>query len=163
MSNQSAHALLEEGTSFVWSDAFLLGFPPMDHSHREFVDVVSALAAAPDARLLEQLQQVEVHLREHFGTEDRWMDETDFPARQCHIDEHAAVLQSLAEVKSLAVQGNYKVVRRFSEELMRWFPGHADYLDSALSHWMSKARLGGKPVILRRHLSFEGSVIPDTK
>ena len=31
-----------------------------------------------------------------------------------------------------------------------WFPGHADYLDSALSHWMFKRRFGGKPMVLRR-------------
>jgi hemerythrin len=33
-----------------------------------------------------------------------------------------------------------------------WFPKHADQLDSALAHWMSKERLGGKPVVLRRGL-----------
>lgn len=163
MSNRSSDVLLDASPAFAWSDNFLLGFGPMDDSHREFVEVVSALTTASEEQLLAKLQRVEVHLREHFGTEDRWMDETDFPARQCHIDEHAAVLQSLVEVKALAEQGNYKLVRRFGDELVRWFPGHADYLDSALSHWMSKSRLGGKPVILRRRLSFEGTAIPDEK
>ena len=37
-----------------------------------------------------------------------------------------------------------------AEHLLAWFPGHADYLDSALAHWMCKQRLGGKPVVLRR-------------
>ena len=38
------------------------------------------------------------NLRAHFAAEDEWMRETDFPARDCHIDEHAAVLRSADEV-----------------------------------------------------------------
>jgi hemerythrin len=78
------------------------------------------------------------------------MTETDFPARECHIQEHAAVMQSLTEVRDAVARGDIAVGRRFAEELARWFPGHADYLDSALSHWMNKRRLGGKPIVLRR-------------
>jgi hemerythrin len=44
------------------------------------------------------------------------------------------------------------VVRDLVEHLADWFPKHADQLDSALAHWMSKNRLGGKPVVLRRGL-----------
>lgn len=87
------------------------------------------------------------------------MKETEFPARECHMNEHAAVVHSLDQVKELCAGGNTTIVRRFGDELVRWFPGHADYLDSALSHWMSKARLGGKPIVLRRNLSFDESAL----
>lgn len=145
--------------ALVWSDALLLGYGPMDASHHEFVEVVSALMKAGDEQLGEHLERVETHLRDHFGTEDRWMKETEFPARECHMNEHAAVVHSLDQVKELCAGGNTAIVRRFGDELVRWFPGHADYLDSALSHWMSKARLGGKPIVLRRNLSFDESAL----
>ena len=147
----------------IWSDAFLLGYGPMDDTHREFVAVVSALIGSDDTRIAHCFAEVEKHLRDHFSTEDRWMVETDFPPRDCHIDEHAAVLKSLEEVKERLVQGDFFTVRDFARELAKWFPGHADYLDSALSHWMSKLRTGGKPIVLRRKLSFDGSVIPEKK
>jgi len=158
--NGPRHPQMLQSSTLAWSDALLLGYPPMDDTHKEFVEVVSALAAASDEQLLDCLERVEEHLLEHFGDENRWMEETDFPARDCHIDEHAAVIRTLYDVKVLLEKGNTAVVRRFSKELMDWFPGHADYLDSALSHWMSKTRLGGKPVVLRRHLSFANSTIP---
>jgi hypothetical protein len=41
-------------------------------------------------------------------------------------------------------------VHDFAGYLFEWFPGHADYLDSALAAWMTKRRFGGKPVVLRR-------------
>jgi hemerythrin-like metal-binding protein len=98
------------------------------------------------------LAALRAHALDHFGQEDRWMVETEFPARECHINEHAAVLQSIDEVQALLAQGNTQICRRLTEELSQWFPGHADYLDSALAHWMCKQRLGGKPVVIRRDL-----------
>lgn len=135
-----------------WSDAFLLGFGPMDHIHREFVDCVNALHAAADAGLLHALDVFAAHARSHFAEEDGWMRDTDFPARDCHIDEHAAVLRSVIEVRELLLRGNTAECRRLAAELARWFPGHADYLDSALAQWMCQRRMGGTPVVLRRGL-----------
>ncbi|QHE88376.1 bacteriohemerythrin [Hydrogenophaga sp. BPS33] len=164
MDTATAEGLLATDAPLAWSDAFLLGYPPMDDKHREFVEVVAALINAPDAQVSDRLNAVEAHLRDHFTTEDRWMVETDFPPRDCHIDEHAAVLKSLGEVKErLEQHGDVETSRDFARELARWFPGHADYLDSALSHWMSKLRTGGKPVVLRRKLSFDETTVPETK
>ena len=78
------------------------------------------------------------------------MTETGFPPRQCHIDEHAAVLRSADEVLALAEQGQLGPIRGFAAALVDWFPGHADYLDAALAHWMCKRQHGGKPVVVRR-------------
>ena len=136
--------------TLVWSDALLLGYAPMDTVHREFVDTVTALLNAPEADLPRCLDAFADHARAHFGEEDRWMEQTQFPARECHIDEHAAVMRSVEQVRALLAQGDNRECRRLARELMRWFPGHADYLDSALAHWMCKQRLGGKPVVLRR-------------
>lgn len=139
-------------TDFTWSDAYLVGFAPMDDTHREFVELVEALIHAPDEQVQARLDAFAEHAKEHFGTEDKWMRETDFPGRDCHIDEHAAVLRSVAEVQEHVAQGNYELGRDIARELARWFPGHTDHLDSALSHWMSKRRMGGKPVVIRRDI-----------
>ena len=89
----------------------------------------------------------------HFDEENLWMNETNFPAKECHIDEHAAVLKSIMEVNDLVISGDNSQCLRLSIALMDWFPGHADYLDSALAHWMCKQRLGGKPIVLRRSIA----------
>ena len=135
-----------------WSDSLLLGYGPMDEVHREFVDTVQALQTAQDADLPGCLEALVAHARSHFEAEDLWMVETDFPARACHIEEHAAVMASVEQVQQLVAQGNIAECRRLADELARWFPGHADYLDSALAHWICKQRLGGTPVVLRRDL-----------
>jgi hemerythrin len=78
--------------------------------------------------------------------------DNEFPPRQCHIDEHAAVMHSVHEVQGLLAQGDTMICRELVAQLADWFPKHADQLDSALAHWMTKKRLGGKPVVVRRGL-----------
>ena len=149
-----------------WHDGLLLGYAPMDQVHETLVTVVAHLQSCLDSEVAAALDAVHAHLQEHFGSEDQWMRETDFPARDCHIDEHAAVLNSVQQVQErLTQQGDVALCRRLADELARWFPGHADYLDSALSHWLCQQRLGGKPVVIRRHVTAthepaSGSITP---
>ena len=146
-------------TDFSWNDSFLLGYPPMDAVHEEFVELVGAIKTADDAQLPALLDRFAVHAREHFEAEDAWMEQTDFPARECHVGEHAAVLGSVLAVQQLLKEKqDYAEARRLVTHLEAWFPGHADYLDAALSHWMCKLRWGGKPVVVRRKLPAAPSV-----
>ncbi|MDP2419365.1 MAG: hemerythrin domain-containing protein [Hydrogenophaga sp.] len=138
--------------TFAWSDAFLIGFSEMDDTHREFVEVVRSLLDANASSMQQCMQDFIDHAQNHFGEEDVWMRDTDFPAADCHIAEHAEVLRSAHAVLDRAKSGDVATVRRFAEELTRWFPAHADYLDSALAAWMVKRRHGGKPVVLRRQI-----------
>jgi hemerythrin-like metal-binding protein len=142
-------------TSFLWSDARLLGFTPMDETHEEFYrvafDLLTCTAASAPAAL-EALEAFEHHAVAHFQQEEDWMRQTNFPPRDCHIDEHAAVLKSVREVREGLAAGrlDVAVVQDLAQHLFMWFPGHADYLDSALAAWMSKRQYGGQPVVLRR-------------
>src|SRR5690606_37298225 len=136
-----------EVDTMEWSTDHLLGYAPMDDIHEEFVDLIAQLQAASDDRLPELLGLMEAHLKSHFNQENTWMEQTAFPARKCHIEEHDAVLKSVAEVRLLPSQGNTQVCRELVRALADWFPGHATNLDSALAHWMCKNRLGGKPLV----------------
>ena len=96
------------------------------------------------------------HAERHFKQEADWMNSTNFPAAGCHIDEHDAVMKSVREVQELVRGDNprrFEIGRSLADELVRWFPGHADYLDSALSQWLSKKTHGGAPVVIRRNIA----------
>ena len=135
-----------------WGDEFLLGYGPIDTVHEEFVDLLGRLQSADDASLPALLDQFAEHCTRHFDMENGWMIASEFPPRECHIDEHAAVLASVQEVRGLLAEGDVAICRDLVTQLADWFPKHADQLDSALAHWMTKKRLGGKPVVVRRGL-----------
>lgn len=148
--------VLPPGASYdiLWSDARLLGYAELDRTHEEFYAVTFALLTADDAAALAAIKSFEVHAQAHFGMEERWMEETQFPSRDCHADEHSAVLASVrATVQALELgTAGAELTRRLAEHLFSWFPGHADYMDSALAAWMSKRAYGGRPVVLRRKI-----------
>lgn len=132
----------------AWNSAAVLGYAPMDAVHVEFDTLVAQALACTDDELLACLQRLQSHLLSHFDQEDGWMRDTGFPAADCHVEEHGRVLISAAEVLTLVARGDLKVGRSFAAELAQWFPGHADYLDSALAAWMCKRQYGGKPIVL---------------
>jgi hemerythrin len=136
----------------TWSDEFNLGYTPMDETHEEFVEIVGRMQQACEGDLPGLLAEMLAHAQVHFELENTWMRETGFPPRDCHIQEHDAVLASMREVAALMEQGNLQVCRGLVDALADWFPGHATHLDSALAHWMFKRQHGGKPVVLRRRV-----------
>jgi hemerythrin len=141
--------------AFKWTDSFKLGYDPMDETHQEFVETVNAMLTATDADLLAHLDAFIAHCDVHFAQELAWMTATDFPSTACHADEHAAVMKSVHEVRDLlSAGGDPATARELAAELARWFPGHTDYLDSALAQWLVKKQTGGVPVVFRRNLTF---------
>ncbi|TFZ01690.1 hemerythrin [Ramlibacter rhizophilus] len=140
-----------------WHDGLLLGYTPMDAVHEEFVQCIAAIQRGTDAELAGLMAALERHAVQHFEEENHWMVSTEFPARDCHIDEHAAVLKSVRDVRALAEAGDLSECRRLAQALADWFPGHADYLDSALAAWMCKRTHGGKPVVIRRKLDLRST------
>src|SRR3974390_3203076 len=139
--------------AFSWNDRYLLGYAPMDETHREFVDIVGAMLSAPDAELPALLDRFAAHAERHFSEELQWMKSTDFPALDCHAGEHEAVMKSVRAVQEVVARGDTVEVRSLAHALADWFPGHADYMDSALAQWLSKKIFGGAPVVLRRNVA----------
>ncbi|MEN3362746.1 MAG: hemerythrin [Burkholderiales bacterium] len=147
---------MQDQSTFEWNDGFKLGYTPMDETHQEFVEIVNAMLVCPPEDLLKHLDAFAVHGDSHFAQELAWMRETNFPSTDCHAGEHDAVMKSVREVRELLANGGDPAIARgLAEELERWFPGHTDYLDSALAQWMVKKKAGGVPVVIRRNQTFK--------
>ena len=85
---------------FTWNDDYLLGYDPMDDTHREFVDHYNRLLQVTGEALLAELDAFIAHTVDHFDQENRWMEQVDFPA--CHKAEHDRVLAVVADVRDEA-------------------------------------------------------------
>lgn len=132
------------------ADDLLVGHARMDEDHQVFAVLVQRLLDARDEGLVVALDALIAHATTHFAEEDRHMCTLDFPARECHMQEHSAVLMSAQGVRKRLLAGETQVVRRFAEELDAWFVPHVTHLDSALAHWIGKHTWGAKPLVFRR-------------
>lgn len=135
---------------FNWDEEFLVGHGGMDDTHREFVACVDALLCATDMQQGVALQAFAEHALRHFREEDDAMRESDYGSAGCHVDEHAAVLKSLDDVRAALAQGRHDVVRSFALALANWFPRHAQVMDLGLARWLNQRRLGGSPVLIQK-------------
>jgi hemerythrin len=129
-----------------------LGYAPMDLVHQELETLITSALLCSDSELAQSVESMHAHLKAHFADEERWMTETKFPATECHATEHSAVLASAATVVMKIEEGDYNVGRSFIKAVSEWFPAHANYLDSALAHWICKQQNGGKPLVFHRNI-----------
>jgi hemerythrin len=134
---------------FTWDAQFAVGHDEMDDTHHEFVACVDEMLRVADEHLPRALEAFAAHAQRHFAEEDRWMAESAYENARCHIDEHAAVLKSVDEVRAALAQGRCDVARSFANALADWFPEHARVMDQGLARWLVKQRLGGSPVVIR--------------
>ncbi|HET7866855.1 MAG TPA: hemerythrin domain-containing protein [Burkholderiaceae bacterium] len=120
-------------STLQWSDALWLDLPAMDDTHREFVDLLAAVEAAPDDQLAAAWRALIEHTEDHFAREDRWMRDTRFASGNCHTTQHLVVLQVMRETEANALAGPAGLIRAMAVELGRWFPQHAQGMDAALA------------------------------
>ncbi len=124
-----------------WSDALSLDLPPMDDTHREFVELLAVVDAAADDAVIPAWRTLIAHTQIHFDQEDRWMRETRFAASNCHTVQHKVVLDVMREGLRRAETGDIAVVRLMAGELALWFPQHAQSMDAGLALHMRRCGL----------------------
>jgi hemerythrin-like metal-binding protein len=124
-------------STIAWNPDFETRHPQMDDTHREFVDhllQVEAALTADDATVLNHLDALHAHTIEHFGAEDAWMAANGFAAENCHSMQHKQVLDVVAEVRRLFVDGGQRqYVEQLLPALMQWFSQHAQAADYGLA------------------------------
>ena len=134
---------------FTWDSQFAVGHNGMDDTHHEFVECVDQMLCTDNEGLPRALEAFAEHAKTHFAEEDRWMAQSAYENARCHIDEHAAVLKSVDEVRAALALGRCDVARSFANALADWFPEHVRIMDQGLALWLVKERLGGSPVVIR--------------
>lgn len=129
----------------------VLGDPVLDREHQDFAQLVSALAASTQDDAAAKLDALRALAASHFAHEDAELARLGGANAQCHLDEHAAVLQSLDQVYAMIqTTPDMPLCRRLVAELERWLPEHVQAMDAGLATSLTQARLGGAPLVLHR-------------
>ena len=129
-----------------------LGDPALDREHAELQRLVVALMQAPADRVPAALDALRAHAGKHFELEDADLRRVGGANATCHLDEHAAVLRSLDEVREVLARPEppLDMIPRLAAELMRWLPEHVQVMDAGIASVRTKERLGGAPIQITR-------------
>ena len=133
-----------------------LGDSVLDEDHLRLEDLVLQLRDAPLDEVSRRLEAVREHASRHFALEDIELRAMADGNTKCHLDEHAAVLNSLDEVMvvltqvDVAAEKKALLINRLATELHVWLPGHVHEMDAGVASHRSKQRFGGAPVKIAR-------------
>jgi len=117
-----------------WEEAFELGEPSMDATHREFVDRLNRLDEIPDNVFPEYFDELLEHTRNHFEEENARMASSKFLSIREHKDDHDRILAEMMQMQRFAAKGMTKIARSYvKEKLPDWFKTHAASMDTALA------------------------------
>lgn len=118
-------------------DKHSLGLAQMDQTHREFMALVNAAAGSSGPAFVAAFTALFEHTEIHFATEERWMEESAFPALGEHVGEHRRVLGDLRRFKERVEKGSTMMAKAYlKEQVPGWFDLHASTMDAALAvHW----------------------------
>jgi hemerythrin len=128
----------------------------LDEDHLRLEDLVLQLRDAPLDEVSRRLEAVREHASRHFALEDIELRAMADGNAKCHLDEHAAVLNSLDEVMvvltqvDVAAEKKALLINRLATELLVWLPGHVHEMDAGVASHRSKQRFGGAPVKIAR-------------
>ena len=129
-----------------------LGDPVLDREHAELQRLIDDLRQAGPAQALGALDALKAHAAAHFDQEDGDLRRLGGANAACHLDEHAAVLRSLDEVRAVLEQPQppADLVGRLSAELSRWLPEHVQAMDAGIASVRTRERFGGAPIQVKR-------------
>lgn len=129
-----------------------LGDPVLDQEHAELQRLIEALRNAPASEWIAALDALKLHAAKHFALEDGELRRLGGANATCHLDEHAAVLRSLDEVREVLAQPEPPpdMIPRLVTELMRWLPEHVLEMDAGIASVRTKERFGGSPIQITR-------------
>ncbi|WP_439590255.1 bacteriohemerythrin [Hydrogenophaga sp.] len=133
-----------------------LGDPVLDEDHARLLHLADQLLKAPSGGAVPSLEALRAHAAEHFAVEDLELHTMQDGNTQCHLDEHAAVLRSLDEVREVLLQegtpteAKDSLVRRLATQLREWLPEHVQAMDAGVATHRMRRRFGGAPVKISR-------------
>ena len=121
-----------------WSESLVLGQGLMDETHREFIELLNRVAAAPDQEMLAVLDEFIRHTEAHFAQEQLWMEQMTYPPLTCHVREHDGVLETAREVRRRVAAGETRFGQVLARAVAEWFSDHAASMDNVLAMYMKE-------------------------
>ncbi|MEO5671441.1 MAG: hemerythrin domain-containing protein [Ramlibacter sp.] len=129
-----------------------LGDAELDADHTRLETLIGQLSDAPTEVVTLAMEALREHAYRHFEMEDSVLRTTGEGNALCHIEEHAAVLKSLDEVRhrlsedGMTNEAKSLLVRRLAAHLLDWLPRHVQEMDASIASHRSRQRFGGSPV-----------------
>jgi len=129
-----------------WTSDLSVGVDKIDEQHRElFIRINNLVDSIKKAEckytIGGTLQFLDEYAREHFGVEEKFMQELGYPGFEHHKAQHAQFLQSLQDLKRMSeapkIKGsNYELSVTTNQMVVDWIIDHIMKIDKGLGKFL---------------------------
>ncbi len=113
------------------------GICKIDEFRRSIFELAGQLMRCPEFEVPEIYRRLLTILEHAFGEEQNLMEESSFPAIQCHLEQHARVMATLHRLHPAIMLGDCSSARRIGGKLLSdWLTLHASTQDAVMGVWV---------------------------
>ena len=117
-----------------WNDKFSVGIAIIDNEHMKIFGLINKVIHAkeynnnPD-EIKEVLVDMDNYASTHFKTEERYMEQFDYPEYQNHKEEHNQFSNEIVSYIDKVIKGDFKIASEILEYLKQWLVKHIQVTD----------------------------------
>ncbi|RME36776.1 MAG: hemerythrin [Deltaproteobacteria bacterium] len=132
--------------SLEWNENLAVGHEMIDRQHRQLFDQFNRFLAACNQRRGKEelgplLDFLTGYVIEHFSAEEKIMNQTGYPERDPHLEQHRQFTERLAELRGEMESSGatLAVLIHTNKTLLHWLTQHIRHVDTALARWLERA------------------------
>ena len=118
-----------------WNNTLLLGVEPFDQHHEHLFYLLNKTydlikTTAPDSSFDELFTELKDYTVYHFGAEELWMHEKNYPQKQTHIQQHDAFIKEIVRFEEEFEAGGATVTVGVLTFIKEWLLNHIYKIDA---------------------------------
>ena len=131
----------------MWSDSLSVSIAEIDEQHKGLVEMVNRvhdlLVSGESGRpqVLDVIEDMRRYSVEHFGTEERYMDQFEYPEAPAHKLKHQEFIDKVTEIESGCANGACVLTMDILNYLSEWLVTHINDTDKKMGEFL-KDKLG---------------------
>ena len=126
-------------TYLEWQDSYNLGVDIIDEQHKKLLNMINDCSHKDtllhdEKKLLEIISSLRSYTKYHFESEEKLMQEYDYPQYDEHVHLHKQIIHKLDIIVEGFKSEPVKLLQQISELLSDWFVEHILYEDKLIGH-----------------------------
>lgn len=119
----------------TWDGSLETGIDEIDRQHKELFRIINSMydkveRGLPEkTALIEAMDSVHSYAKYHFTTEEKFFDDTDYPDKEQHYEEHSAFSEKLKTIEEMAQDDPSEALSELETYLLVWLIGHIQRVD----------------------------------
>ena len=130
---------------FEWSDEISINIPEIDEQHKILIGIIndfhdSVQAGYGNEEVNKILTRLILYIQTHFDTEERLMDETQYPGETAHKKEHFNFTEKVGNLYHEQFEGQPTLAFEIMDLLKTWLTDHILKIDKKFGDYLYSRR-----------------------